>query len=124
MKHIEIKKLNSSAEDCTLFEKCLQRDRIPFNRIERESSGTIVVWVEDGFAQAATDALRQEVLKLNTRLQVVSGPIPQPPQPIAPQHFSPSHFCESVTSPPLHIRTCHDPPGATPPCKSVTSRAS
>ena len=64
MKHIEIKKLNSSAEDIPLFEKCLQRERIPFNRIERESSGTIVVWVEDRFEQAATDALREEVLKV------------------------------------------------------------
>ena len=65
MKRIEIKKLNSSVADCTLFEECLQRERIPFNRIERESSGTIVVWIEDKFEQAATNILREEVLKLN-----------------------------------------------------------
>jgi hypothetical protein len=65
MKRIEIEKLNSSGEDCTLFEKCLQRANIPFNRIERESSGAIVVWVEDEFEQPAIGALRLKVLQLN-----------------------------------------------------------
>ena len=64
MKCIEIKKLNSSVEDCTLFEKCLQRERIPFNRIERESSGAIVVWVAKEFGRSRHH-FAEEVLKLN-----------------------------------------------------------
>jgi hypothetical protein len=61
MKRIEIDKLNSSAEDCTLFEKCLLGANIPFNHIERERSGLISVWVEDQFEQAAVEVLRAEV---------------------------------------------------------------
>ena len=61
MKRIEIEKPHGTAEDCDLFEKCLQEAKIPFDRIEREASGTIVLWIEEEFEQPAIEALHHAI---------------------------------------------------------------
>ena len=61
MKRIEIEKPHGTAEDCVLFEKCLQEAKIPFDRIEREGSGAIVLWIEEEFEQPAMEALHHTI---------------------------------------------------------------
>jgi hypothetical protein len=62
VKRIEVDKASTGSDDCSRCEKLLSDAKIPFDRIEQEKSGAVVLYVEDRFEQATLEVLRQAVL--------------------------------------------------------------